>query len=54
LGSCSYKPTKILKKENLQVTTQIENKQGSYTHKPTKKIKIRKLQHILEKNKAPN
>jgi hypothetical protein len=36
LGSYSYKPTKKLKKEKLRVTTHIENKQGSYTHKPTK------------------
>jgi hypothetical protein len=53
LGSCSYKPTETLKTEKLQVTTHIENKQGSYTHKPTKKNKNKKVATCIGKKQSP-
>jgi len=36
LGSCRCKPTKTIEKK-IKIITYLESKQGSYTHKPTKR-----------------
>jgi len=54
LASCSCKLINTIEKKTIN-RKHIESKQGSYTHKPTKRIlKKKKLQHRLKENKTLN